>query len=91
MRLSRGGTDEQILDVPYDPVDHGYWRFRHDVSGKAVVYSTSADDVTWIERHAIATAVAVTAMLVEVGAAIYSGSLRDAVSLFDDVELCVGT
>jgi hypothetical protein len=84
-RTSRFSMSRMILSTT------GIGEFGTTLSGKAVVYSTSADDVTWIERHAIATAVAVTAMLVEVGAAIYSGSLPDAVSLFDDVELCVGT
>jgi hypothetical protein len=90
MRLARNDTDEQIKDITYDPVQHVYWHFHHDVTRKAVVYSTSADGATWIERHAISTTLSIESMMVEVGGGIYSGIVTDAVSLFDDFELCLG-
>jgi hypothetical protein len=43
-----GVATQQV--IPYDPVAHRYWRFRHDVSASALVFETSADNTTFVER-----------------------------------------
>ncbi|HEY5926866.1 MAG TPA: hypothetical protein VIV11_34505 [Kofleriaceae bacterium] len=88
MYLYRDDMIEQNKTIPYDPMLHAYWRFQHIPARNAVAFFTSPDAVSWIEHHSIPTSVAVVALFPGVGAGIYSGSVPDGVSIFDDFELC---
>jgi hypothetical protein len=90
MQLGRNSSVSQIKSIPYDPVAHAYWRFQHMPAVAAVVFYTSADGMSWMERHSIATAVhPVNRLFVEIGAGVDSGTVTDSESRFDDFELCL--
>ena len=89
MQLYREDSSYDGKTIAYDPVQHAYWRFQHSPSRYVVAFLTSPDGATWTERHAIYTSVPVVSLFPEVGAGMYSGTIQDGVSLFDDFELCL--
>ena len=48
-QLNLGG-DKFSASVTYDPVQHRFWRFRHDAPARLVIFETSPDFVVWTER-----------------------------------------
>jgi hypothetical protein len=54
--------------VTHDPAEQRFWRLRHDARGDRVVFETSGDGASWVERRALARPFAVTSLLVELDA-----------------------
>ncbi|MGB9178630.1 MAG: Ig-like domain-containing protein [Pyrinomonadaceae bacterium] len=61
-QLSVNNVITQNYSIPYDPVQHHYWRIRHDVASDTILWETSADAVTWTTRLSVARPFPITAM-----------------------------
>jgi hypothetical protein len=49
-----GGTKTNLFTATFDPVNHRYWRIRHDTASGSVVFETAPNNGgspgTWVER-----------------------------------------
>ena len=90
MAMGKNDVDQQIKSIAFDPVQHRYWRMQHVIARKAIVFSTSDDGIAFTERHAITVVVPIDAVFIDLGGVIYSGTVTEAVSTYDDFELCLG-
>jgi hypothetical protein len=57
------------FNVPYDPVLHHHWRFRHDPFLNTINFETSPDKIAWaLQKPAVAVQKSVSAMTAELSA-----------------------
>ena len=83
------GTDT-AMTFQYDPTNHRNWRIAHDSAASEIVFSTSADRMTWIERYRVPATIPVTALTVELAAGEYlGGTASPGAAASDNFDLCV--
>ena len=51
-QIKVGGVPSS-LNIPYDPVLHRFWRFRHQKEDNTINFETSPDQATWTNRHKV--------------------------------------
>jgi photosystem II stability/assembly factor-like uncharacterized protein len=78
------------LTIPYDPVAHAYFRFRHDPLPNDIVFETSPDDKDFTERHRVTLARGVQAQSAELSAGT-SGATTPGAAAFGSVQLVTNT
>jgi hypothetical protein len=61
-----GGSQQQVCQVPFDPVAHKLWRLRG--TGGTVYWETSPDGTTWTTQYSEPAAIALDALGIGVGA-----------------------
>jgi hypothetical protein len=70
-----GGAKTELKSIPYDPVNHAFWRIRHDAATDAVVFETAPSlggtPGAWMLQTSTSRQVAVTGMRVELKAGTY--------------------
>ncbi|MDQ1591371.1 MAG: hypothetical protein QOG71_1998, partial [Pyrinomonadaceae bacterium] len=71
--------------IPYDPVQHRYWRFRHDSAASAMLFETSPDRVVWTERRRIQLGAPIGALVTELNAGTAGAAARPGQALFDNL------
>ncbi|MDQ1557736.1 MAG: hypothetical protein QOD32_796, partial [Pyrinomonadaceae bacterium] len=71
--------------IPYDPVQHRYWRFRHDSAASAMLFETSPDRVVWTERRRIQLGAPIGALATELNAGTAGAVARPGQALFDNL------
>lgn len=49
--VNGGAVQESTTKPPYDPVQHRFWRIRHDRVSDWIFFETSPDGVTWTTQH----------------------------------------
>lgn len=64
--IRQGNRQPAWQEIPYDPVFHRFWRLRE--SGGQTYWDTSADGVTWTNRFSAATAIDVSAVIIDAAA-----------------------
>lgn len=67
-QLHQGGVSQ--TSIIYDPVQHRFWRFRHDPATDHLVWETSPNHVVWTARRSIARPWSLTSEIVN----LYSGT-----------------
>jgi len=87
--MGRNGVDQQTKNITFDPAQHRYWQLQHVPARNSIVVLTSGDGVTFTERHALTIVVPIDELFVDLGGVIYSGTVADGLSTFDDFELCL--
>jgi hypothetical protein len=83
------GTDT-AMTFPYDSTNDRHWRIAHDPAAGEIVFSTSADRMTWLERYRVPATIPVTALSVELAAGEYlGGTASPGAAAYDNFDLCV--
>lgn len=73
--------------VTHDPTEQRFWRLRHDARGDRVVFETSADGSTWVERRSLARPFAVTGLTIELGAGTAANVAAPGKAIFVDFRM----
>jgi hypothetical protein len=73
--------------VTHDPVGQRFWRLRHDARGDRVVFETSGDGSTWVERRSLARPFAVTSLTIELGAGTAAKVASPGKAVFDNFRM----
>ncbi|HEX8129592.1 MAG TPA: carboxypeptidase regulatory-like domain-containing protein, partial [Pyrinomonadaceae bacterium] len=71
--------------IPYDPVQHRYWRFRHEPAASAMLFETSPDRVVWTERRRVPLGAPPGALAVELNAGTAGRASNPGQTLFDNL------
>lgn len=76
--------------IPFDPVQHAFWRIRHDPSTNEMVWETAPNSGgtpgTWTERQRMTRELPITAMRIELKAGTWqSESSAPGTVVFDDL------
>jgi hypothetical protein len=71
--------------IPYDPIQHRYWRFRHSSELSAMFFETSPDRVVWTERHRIALGAPIGALVAELAAGTSGRVSNPGQAIFDNL------
>lgn len=75
--------------VPFNALQHRWWKMEHLVASAQVVMSTSTDGVTWTSRFTVPDAVPLTTGLVEVAAGeLGGGNGAPGTPQFDNFTYC---
>ncbi|HEX8187619.1 MAG TPA: carboxypeptidase regulatory-like domain-containing protein [Pyrinomonadaceae bacterium] len=82
-QLNLGG-DKFSAGVTYDPVQHRFWRFRHDAPARLVIFETSPDSVAWTERFRAQLPSDQAALIAELSAGTTRASSNPGEALFDN-------
>ena len=82
-QLNLGG-DKFTASVTYDPVQHRFWRFRHDAPARLVVFETSPDFVAWTERFRAQLPADQAALIAELSAGTTRATPSPGEALFDN-------
>ncbi len=78
------GPDKFSASVTYDPVQHRFWRFRHDAPARLVIFETSPDFVVWTERFRAQLPSDQAALIAELSAGTSRASRNPGEALFDN-------
>ncbi len=78
------GADKFSASVTYDPVQHRFWRFRHDAPARLVLFETSPDFVAWTERFRAQLPSDQAALIAELSAGTSRASSNPGEALFDN-------
>ncbi|HVJ95059.1 MAG TPA: hypothetical protein VM580_35010, partial [Labilithrix sp.] len=70
--------------ITHDPVAHKHLRLRHDTAGDQIVWETSPDGSSWVERRRIARPFPVTALRAEIETGTYQAENQPGEALVDD-------
>jgi hypothetical protein len=81
------GVENSSTPIPYNSVQHRFWRFRHDAATDQVKFETSADGTTWTVQRSVLRQVAITALRVELDAGTYAAEWNMGSSIFDNFQL----
>lgn len=73
--------------VTHDPTGHRFWRLRHDTRDDRIVFETSGDGSTWVERRAVARPFAVTSLTIELGAGTSASVSSPGAAVFDNFRM----
>ncbi len=73
--------------VPYDPVQHRFWRFRHDAPMNAILFETSRDNAAYTERFRLALQKSVSSLGVELNAGTATPTTSPGATQFDNLSL----
>ena len=84
------GTVSQEV-IPYDPVAHRFWRFRHDAPANAIVFETSPDNSAFTERYRKTLEKSVSALAVELTAGTAAPASGGGPAVFDNLSLVAST
>ena len=91
-RKEDGFATLDSMSMPYMPLVHVYFRFRHDRDSNEIVFETSADGMMWIPRHRIQVKFDLRIVRMRIGAGAYTpGNTKASAGVFDDYLLCSGT
>jgi hypothetical protein len=71
--------------VDHDPTAHKHLRLRHDPGPDQIVWETSPDGVTWVERRRIARPFPVNVLKAEIEAGTYRSEADPGEALVDDL------
>ncbi|HYP02428.1 MAG TPA: carboxypeptidase regulatory-like domain-containing protein, partial [Pyrinomonadaceae bacterium] len=82
---SAGVLNGLPTSIPYDPVRHRFWRFRHDSTLAVMFFETSPDRAVWTEQRRIQLGGAIGPLAAELGAGT-SGKVTNAgQAIFDNL------
>ena len=70
--------------IPYDPVQHRFWRIRHDPAAETVFWETSADGLRWTARLTAPRRFAVDNLQARIYAGRYNTTTPPQVAVFDN-------
>ncbi|HKP73776.1 MAG TPA: carboxypeptidase regulatory-like domain-containing protein, partial [Pyrinomonadaceae bacterium] len=73
------------LPIPYDPVQHRYWRFRHDAATNTMFFETSPDRVTWTVQLQVPLGTNVGALAAELNAGTSGSVSNPGQAIFDNL------
>ena len=73
--------------IPYDPVQHRFWRFRHNRANDTINWETSADNRTWVVRRTMARTFPITNLQTQLIAGKYTATTPTSTALFDNLKL----
>lgn len=73
--------------VPYDPIQHRYWRFRHSSAESAMFFETSADRVVWKEQRRVALAGPIGLLAAELSAGTNGSVANAGQAIFDNLSV----
>ncbi|HEY0099821.1 MAG TPA: carboxypeptidase regulatory-like domain-containing protein, partial [Pyrinomonadaceae bacterium] len=71
--------------IPFDPLQHRYWRFRHSSAESAIFFETSSDRVVWTEQRRVALGGAIGAFAVELSAGTSGLVMNPGQAIFDNL------
>jgi hypothetical protein len=77
--------------VPYDPVAHRFFRFRHDAPQNAILFETSPDNITFTERFRKSLEKNVVGLAVELTAGTAAPTGDPGAAVFDNLALITST
>ncbi|HEV2801958.1 MAG TPA: Calx-beta domain-containing protein [Pyrinomonadaceae bacterium] len=80
-----GVVSQQV--IPYDPVQHRYWRFRHEPQTNSIVFETSPNGTTYTERHRVALQKGVASLACEMSAGTATAVSNPGQAIFDNLSL----
>jgi hypothetical protein len=81
------GVENYPTPIPYNSVQHRFWRFRHDPAIDQIKFETSADGTTWTVRRTVQRQITITALRVELDAGTYAAEWNMGSSIFDNFQL----
>lgn len=81
------GVQNSSTPIPYDSVQHRFWRFRHDSATDQLKFETSADGTTWTVQRTVSRQITITALRVELDAGTYAAEWNMGSSIFDNFQL----
>lgn len=89
---SSGGVSNSIA-INYDPVNHRFWRIRHDAINSTMELETSPDGDAWTSRRSAAATRPPTAVVVTLLAGTYIdlGVADPGIAYFDNLKLTSAT
>jgi hypothetical protein len=70
--------------ITHDPVAHKHLRLRHDTAPDQIVWETSPDGSTWVERRRIARPFPVSTLRAEIEGGTYRAETESGEVLVDD-------
>jgi len=74
--------------VPYDAVQHRFWRIRHDGAPDRILWETSPDTFTWQTQRSEARPFAINAMYPSLYAGKWGGEVsQPGTAIFDDLRI----
>ncbi|HEX8069879.1 MAG TPA: carboxypeptidase regulatory-like domain-containing protein, partial [Pyrinomonadaceae bacterium] len=85
-----GGVVTQAV-IPYDPVAHRFWRFRHDAPVNAILFETSPDNSAFTERFRKSLEKNVSALAVELTAGTAEPTTGGGTAIFDNLNIMTST
>ena len=71
--------------IPYNPVQHRYWRFRHDSSIPAMLFETSPDRAVWTEQRRVPLGAPIGALVAELAAGTAGSVQNPGQAIFDNL------
>jgi hypothetical protein len=80
-----GVVSQQV--IPYDPVQHRYWRFRHEPQTNSIVFETSPNGTTYTERYRVALQKGVASLACEMSAGTSTAVGNPGQAVFDNLSL----
>ena len=77
------------FSIPFDPVQHAWWRIRHDSTTDEMVWETAPDaggaPGAWSEQKRMTRELSITAMHIELKAGTWKGETNPGTVSFDDL------
>ncbi|HEX7313869.1 MAG TPA: carboxypeptidase regulatory-like domain-containing protein [Pyrinomonadaceae bacterium] len=95
-RAANGSIDQTLLfqlgidgskfstSVPYDPVQHRFWRFRYEAPERVIIFETSPDSVVWTLQARVGLPANQTSLIAELTAGTLRASADPGEALFDN-------
>ncbi|MDQ1614005.1 MAG: hypothetical protein QOG00_3936 [Pyrinomonadaceae bacterium] len=77
--------------IPYDPVEHRYWRFRHEPQTNSIVFETSPNGVNYTERYRVFLQKGITSLACEMSAGTATPVGDPGQAVFDNLSLVSNT
>jgi hypothetical protein len=84
MRETVNGVITSQTTITYDPVQHRFWRIRHDPATDTVLWETSADGLQWTARHTAPRRFIVNNMQARLYAGRFTTTTTPQVAIFDN-------
>jgi hypothetical protein len=85
----KAGGPISSTSVPYNPVQHRFWRLRHDATNNLMLWETSADEETWVIRRKATPLIPITALYIALNAGTYKAESAPGTAIFDSFKLVI--
>ena len=88
--ITGAGESRDAASVPYDSVQHRFWRFRYDTDLDVVFFETSPDRATWTRQRGAVSTFPVKTVTAELSAGTSLAVTQPGVAAFDNFLLEAG-